>query len=40
MLISAVATRLGEAEERASTGAMVLLFVGFLFAVTCLVVMT
>jgi hypothetical protein len=40
MLISAVAAKLVEAEERASTGTIVLFFAGFFFAVTCLVVMT
>ena len=39
MLISAVATRLAEAEERASPGAMLLFLIGFFFALTCLVVM-
>jgi hypothetical protein len=37
--ISAVASKLIETEERASPGTILLSFIGFLFGVTCLIVM-
>jgi hypothetical protein len=39
MSISAVASKLIETEERASPGTILVSFAGFLFGVTCLVLM-